>query len=45
MHQELLEEISQIQDNEQLETILTALKIVNTVEELRKIYQSNAENF
>ena len=43
MHQELVEEISQIQDNEQLETILTALKTVNTVEELREIYQPNAE--
>ncbi|MGB6301877.1 MAG: cytosolic protein [Rivularia sp. (in: cyanobacteria)] len=43
MHQELLEEISQIQDNEQLETILTALKTVNTVEELRKIYRSEIE--
>ncbi len=43
MHQELLEEISQIQDNEQLETILAALKTVNSVEELKHIYQPNAE--
>lgn len=43
MHQELLEEIYQIQDNEQLETILAALKTVNTVEELKQIYQKNPE--
>ena len=43
VHQELLEEISQIQDNEQLETILAALKTVNSVEELKQVYQLNAE--
>ena len=43
IHQELLEEISQIQENEQLEKILTALKTVNTVEELRETYRSEIE--
>ncbi|PAX54880.1 cytosolic protein [Brunnivagina elsteri] len=43
MQSELFEEISQIQDIKQLETILTALKTVNTVEKLREIYQPITE--
>ncbi len=43
MQAELFEEISQILDVQQLEAILTVLKTVNTVEELRQVYQPITE--
>ena len=39
----LMEEISQIDDIEQLRAIKDGIKMVNSIEELQKIYQPNAE--